>query len=409
MAILISSAASARVLPGFEIRPLGVTSGFTTSLAVDSKGTVYYTTQSGDIFRFAPAAGAAAWQSTFVTHVPSGGSGDSGLLGMALRDDVTAVVHYTTPNQTADVISLVDLATGRESLVYSFVCDVDVPSRGTTDEHHGGNPIVAADGTIFVGIGDYNNGSLAPDPRWNAGKIFRIRPNGVAEIFASGFRNPFDMWWDAAHQRLIAPDNGNTVDDEINIVTEGGFYGWPFTMGNAPPVAGAVLPVYTFPTVIAPTGLAALGGRNRILRRGLLLGGFVTSAIYYIPDIDAQPFPDPVAIIEGEPGFIVDVVEGPDGTIYFANGTRIYELAVPLRGDCDGDGLVTLGDVVFLAVIIAGGAHPVTAERRGTWGCDVNGDGIIDAADVSALIAQLGLRTRAVRVGTNRTGTGSRP
>jgi len=393
--LLSSFTARAAVLPGFAVKFLGATSGFATSIAVDSAGRIYYTTTSGDLFRFAEG------QSTLVAHVTTVADGDSGLLGMALRDDLTAAVHYTTPNQTADVVSLIDLRGGNETVLHSFVCDVDVPERGSAAEHHGGNPAIGSDGSIFVAIGDYNNGTLAPDLKWNAGKIFRVHPDGHAELFARGFRNPFDMSWDAARQRLVATDNGVGVDDEINIVTAGGYYGWPMTMGGGPAVDGAVAPIYTFPTVVAPTGLVALSGRNPILRRGYLLGAFVTSAIYFIPDIDARPLPAPIALIGHETQFVIDLAEGPGGEVYFVAANGIYRLTVPARGDCNGDDRVNVADFELLRAMVAGGPRPVTAasteEVRGTWGCDVNGDDLIDTRDVAQLLAQLHLRVRAVR------------
>jgi glucose/arabinose dehydrogenase len=389
--LLGSLTARAAVLPGFSVKLLGATSGFATSIVVDSKGAIYYSTTKGDIFRF------AGGQSTFVARVDTVANGDSGLLGMALRDDHTAAVHYTTPAITADVVSLIDLDRGAETILHSFVCDPDVPERGVPAEHHGGNPTVGSDGSVFVGIGDFNNGFLAPDLKWNAGKIFRVHPNGAAELFARGFRNPFDMSWDAAHERLIATDNGVSTDDEINIVTAGGYYGWPETMGSHPPVEGAVPPVYTFPSVVAPTGLVALSGRNEILRHGYLLGAFVTSAIYYVPDIDARPLPPPIELESGEAKFVIDVAEGPDGRIYFVAANGVYELTVPARGDCNGDALVNFADYELLRSLVADGPRLMTAPSSGTWGCDVNGDGTIDAEDVAMLVARLHLRVRAVR------------
>src|SRR5256885_10256270 len=87
--LLGSLAAPAAVLPGFSVERLGAPSGFPTSVAVDSHGTIYYTTTAGDLFRFVDG------QSIAVAHLPTQANGDSGLLGMALRDDATAVVHYT--------------------------------------------------------------------------------------------------------------------------------------------------------------------------------------------------------------------------------------------------------------------------------------------------------------------------
>jgi glucose/arabinose dehydrogenase len=386
----------AAALPGFLVHRVGATAGFADSIVFDSRGTIYYTTTAGKVFRFVDG------DSKLIAQVNTVAIGNSGLLGMALRDDSTAIVHYTTPRQTADVISTIDLTTGTETVLHSFVCDKDLPQRGSPPEHHGGNPIVAADGSIFVGIGDYGGGAIAALPDWNGGKIFRLFPDGSIVQFARGFRNPFDLSWDEPRQRLIVPDNGDLADDEINIVHLGDYCGWPYTMGNGPTIEGAVAPIYVFPVIVAPTGLVTLDGRNSMLRQGYLLGGFVTKAIYYIPDIDVRPLPDPMVIIRGETGAIVDLALSPNGDIFFVTGTAIYRLVVPLRGDCNGDGRVDAADIAALAQeLLDGNPHPTIRAQEGSfpgsWGCDVNGDGLIDSRDMSALLSLLAGRLRAVQ------------
>lgn len=390
--MLLSSGAQASTLPGFRVQLLHGVSGFVTALAVDSRGTIYYSVKSGDIFRF-------GFPDTLVAHVPTLADGNAGLIGLALRDDMTAIVHYTTPGQinavTYDVVSAIDLATGVETEIHRFVCDPEVPERGVSSEHHGGNLTVAADGSIFLAIGDYGVGIVATELDWNGGKVWRILPDGSVIQFAHGFRNPFDLAWDSASQRIVLSDNGDRVNDEINVIAEGDDGGW----GKENSLPGARPPVYVFPTVVAPTGLAPLSGANPILRRGYLLGSFVTRSIYYIPDVYAQPMPDPVAIIQGESDPIIDVVQAPDGTIYFASGFGIYRLTVPMRGDCNADGMVNAADLGTLSSLLAGGARPMTAAQngpvRGSWGCDASGDGMIDSRDFAAVAAMV--RGRAVR------------
>ncbi|HYS52749.1 MAG TPA: PQQ-dependent sugar dehydrogenase [Thermoanaerobaculia bacterium] len=395
--LLVASALPAAVLPGFRVQTVGTTAGFASSIAIDSRGTIYYTTTNGNLFRFLNG------QSTLVSHVNTVAIGNSGLLGLALRDDNTAIVHYTTPGQVSDVLSAIDLVGGTETVMQSFVCDKDVPLRGSPAEHHGGNPSVASDGSIFVGIGDYGGRAIAALPEWNGGKIFRIHPDGSVEQFARGFRNPFDMVWDASKQRLIAPDNGDLADDEINIVHAGDFCGWPFTMGNGPVIEGAVPPIYTFPTIVAPTGIIAVNGRNPYFKSGYLLGGFVTKSVYYIPDIDARPFPDPIALVWGaDAGLLIDVAQTSGGDVYFVTPNAIKRLLPPQPGDCNGDGLVDAADIAALTQELAdGNPHPTwTAQDgafRGSWGCDVDQNGVIDSRDLAALLPMI--RSRAVRAG----------
>jgi glucose/arabinose dehydrogenase len=385
---LLSSTARAATLPGFHVQLVQATAGFITALAVDSQGTLYYSVKNGDIIR----AGAVP---EVVASVPTVGEGNSGLIGLALRDDHTAIVHYTTPRQTYDVVSEVDLRTGVETEIHRFATDRDFPERGASTEHHGGNLTIAPDGSIFLAIGDYGVGIVASEIDWNGGKVWRILPDGTVIQFAHGFRNPFDLAWDDVTQRVIVTDNGDAVDDEIDVVAQDDDCGWPFTAGKEPAVAGARTPAYVFPTVIAPTGLAPLSGRNSILRRGYLLGSYVAKALYYVPDVYAHPVPDPVAVIQNETDPIIDVVEAPNGDIYFASGMGIYKLVVPKPGDCNGDGVVNFADIAVLGNVLAGGPRPMTTMQNASWGCDANGDGIIDARDLAAVASML--RGRAVR------------
>ena len=152
---LFAAAAAGDMLPGFRIETVATMNGFCTSIVTDSHGTLYYTTQAGDVVRLDGVA------STAVAHVTTEAVGNSGLLGMALVDDRTAIVHYTTLTESYDVISRIDLESGSETVVHQFTGDVESPGRYTPSEHHGGNPIVTADGTIYVGIGDYGLGWVA--------------------------------------------------------------------------------------------------------------------------------------------------------------------------------------------------------------------------------------------------------
>ena len=394
-AVIVTLSAESATLPGFRVQMLGSTTSFTSSLAVDSNNIIYYTTTAGDVVRF------VGGQSTVVAHVITEAISNSGLLGLALVDDNTAVVHYTTFGQTYDVISLIDLTSGKETLIHQFAADIDVPARGSSPEHHGGNPTVGADGSIVVGIGDYGGGLIASLPQWNGGKIFRIAPDGTITQLARGLRNPFGMVWDPAKQRVITGDNGPAIPDALFVLSAGANCGWPFSFANDPFAPSIAPPAYVFKRTVAPTGMLALNGTNPQLRSGILLGAFVTKAIYFIPDIDAKPLPDPIELIARETGAVIDVAQSPSGDILFATGNAIYQLITPLRGDCNGDGRLNSADLDAFERELADAPEPAYAAQggsyAGSWGCDANGDGVIDAADRDELIRLTGARRRAAR------------
>jgi glucose/arabinose dehydrogenase len=307
-----------------------------------------------------------------------------------------------------DVVSLVDLRNGAEAILHNFICNVEQREHGTSSEHHGGNPTIASDGTIFVGIGEYNEFKIAQQPEWNGGKIFSIDRDGNVAQFAFGLRNPYDLAWDPELERIVVGDNGPTAGDELHIIDEGSNCGWPHTVGHEPQVNGSVAPDYVFPETVAPTGIARLArDANPLLRRGYLVGAFVTRSLYYFDDLSARPIAAPLAIVDHFDEAVIDVTQAPSGNVYLATArfppaSRIQRLVVPSRGDCDGDGFADSRDVsALLRELGDGDPHPMISAQDGvypgSWGCDADSDGLIGAADLAALGKQLS-RKRAVKV-----------
>jgi glucose/arabinose dehydrogenase len=331
---------------------------------------------------------------------------------MALLDDTTGIVHYTVWGGENvildDVISRVDLTTGAETVIQSFACDVEFHAHGASDEHHGGNPTVAPDGSIFVGIGEYGAQNVAQREGWNGGRIWRIDPAGNAMEWARGLRNPYDLAWDPEFNAIVVSDNGPDDGDEMHVVPEGANCGWPRTFGNEPAVDGMIAPVYVFPETVAPTGLLRLDGANPMLRRGYLLSAFVSSSLYYFPSLAVRPVADPIPIVNDFDEVIIDVTQASNGDVYFAaasffpRSSGVYRLHVPARGDCNGDSLVDWRDLLALLHELQDGEGHVVIDAQdgafaGSWGCDANSDGLIDLKDLDELRRLLPSKRRAVR------------
>ena len=401
--ILVAPFAKGEMLPGFRAETLGTAAGFVSSIVADSQNRIYFTTTDGWIHRL------EGGESVRVVSLPTAAGGNAGLLGMALLDDRTAVVHYTTWQGSKvldDVISRVNLLTGAEEVLATFPCDINNRLNGASSEHHGGNPIVTPDGSILVGIGEYGGRVTAQRVDWHGGKIHRIDPSGRASQVAMGLRNPYDLAWDPETQRMVVADNGPKGGDEIHVIASGANCGWPETFGDEPPMPGAVAPDYVFPFTVAPTGIARMSGASPIVRRGYLLATFVARSIFYFHDLNTRPVADPIAIVSEFDDYIIDVTEAPNGEIYFATAafpasSAIHRLVVPQRGDCNGDGLSDGRDIqALMSELDEAASQPMIRAQdgahAGSWGCDVTADGLIDARDLEWLTSKL-MKKRAVR------------
>lgn len=104
--------------------------------------------------------------------------------------------------------------------------------------------------------------------------------NVRTEFFAAGLRNTFRFSVDAVTGEIWAGDVGQDARDEVNLITNGGNYGWSWREGSiAGPNAGEALPGFTH---IPPLYDYALGG-------GEYQGHSVTGGIVYrgagLPDL----------------------------------------------------------------------------------------------------------------------------
>lgn len=145
--------------------------------------------------------------------------------------------------------------------------------------HNGGQLQFGPDGYLYIGMGD---GGSANDPYRHGqnlstllGKMLRIdvdkhdnnraydiphdnpfvSKSGVRpEIWAYGLRNPWRFSFDSDTGALYVADVGQDHEEEINLVTRGGNYGWPIMEGKrcTPGInrrcdkTGLILPLWSY-------------------------------------------------------------------------------------------------------------------------------------------------------------------
>ena len=211
--------------------------------------------------------------------------------------------------------------------------------------HFGSRLAFLPDGDLLVTIGDRGQRDRAQDPSDHAGSVLRIRPDGspsprttalaipgaAPEVFTFGHRNAQGLAIHPATGAIWVHEHGPRGGDEINVLRGGANYGWPLaTHGReywggriaSSEAPGTEQPLLHWTPSIAPSGMAfytgtefprwngdlfvgALAGRH--LRRVLLRGGAVV---------------DQEVLLEGRPGRIRDVRQGPNGRLWLLTDER---------------------------------------------------------------------------------------
>lgn len=233
-----------------------------------------------------------------------------------------------------------------------FATVYEMPPGSSGGRHFGSRLVEAADGTIFATFGDRGTGPegmAAQDPSRGEGKVIHIDRQGAPATllpgmlpgaYSLGHRNPQGAALDLTG-RLLTVEHGAQGGDELNAPAAGKNYGWPIisyginydgnTIGVGISSPGLEQPLHYWDPSIAPSGLMVYSGALIPAWRGDLFFGSLNSD--YLgrlnPDTLSATGYDEERIASVETGRVRDVVEAPDGSIWFlsvANGAA-YRMA----------------------------------------------------------------------------------
>ncbi|WP_439029739.1 PQQ-dependent sugar dehydrogenase [Gordonia terrae] len=242
--------------------------------------------------------------------------GEGGLQGIAVApgDDSAVFLYYTTATDNRLVRMEFDgtRLTGPRTLITGL---------DAAYNHHGGALLFAADGSLFVAVGDAAVPEVAQDVRALNGKILRVDRDGRPwpgnpfdnEVWSYGHRNVEGLALDASG-RLWASEFGQNRRDELNLIRRGGNYGWPEVEGESddPRFVG---PVAGWTTEEAsPAGLAVVGGRA-------YMAALRGRRMWEIP-LDGESVGPPTARFTDDYGRLRAVAAAPDGSVWFGTSNR---------------------------------------------------------------------------------------
>jgi glucose/arabinose dehydrogenase len=204
------------------------------------------------------------------------------------------------------------------------------------------------DGRLYIGQGsidDHAEYGIVP----REASILRANHDGTdLVVYASGLRNPYDLAFHPVTGELFATDNGRDtpatgVSDELNVIVEGGHYGWPdcWDVGEGDHCEGTIPPVVELPEHSSADGLAFYTGNmfpsqyEKVLFIALwgansgdpAIGKKVVAVVLTHPETGWQG-----TVYDFAWGFAnpLDVTVGPDGALYVADfgAGRVYRISV---------------------------------------------------------------------------------
>ena len=106
----------------------------------------------------------------------------------------------------------------------------------STGRHGGCRILPADDGTLLIGTGDAAQPSVPQDRNSLGGKVLRVdaatgapaadNPDPASPVFTLGHRNVQGLAEQPGTGRVYSVEQGSSRDDEVNLLTPGGNYGW---------------------------------------------------------------------------------------------------------------------------------------------------------------------------------------
>jgi glucose/arabinose dehydrogenase len=263
-----------------------------------------------------------------VANVDVVADGEGGLLGLAVDPDFESnsfvYLYRTTENGNQVARYRLDGTRLREQATIVQ----DIPAGAV---HDGGRIRFGPDRKLYISTGESGNGELAQNPDSLGGKFLTLTPDayrgdgGEPQIYSTGHRNPQGFDWEPKTGRLVATEHGPSGGDgprgfdELNIVRQGGNYGWPEVYGRDH--GTFVAPVAVYEEAIAPSGGSFVTKPGSEWTGDFVFGALVGEQMRRI-----RLKGDRVAIDEplfsGKYGRIRTVVEGPDGALYALTSNR---------------------------------------------------------------------------------------
>ena len=220
-------------------------------------------------------------------------------------------------------------------------------SNVPTGNHQTNAVNILPNGTLVWHSGSTCNICVEDDPR-NGALLWVNGSTGEHGILASGVRNSFDGTW-VAGIGYVFTDNGRDwegdhPDEELNLLSEGGDYGWPDDDPSNPVPAGSIAPIATWTphtsmngVAVRPTNSPLPGGNSTIYATVYGSWNTILPQGHEIVRIDLDSSNGKVvgttSVFAEDVGTPLPITFHPNGDLYFAvfgsNG-KLYKISATI-------------------------------------------------------------------------------
>lgn len=275
--------------------------------------------------------------------------GKMGLLGMTLHPNFSQnqwlYLAYCYGDKQKQTVRIVRYREADGKLAAPRVILDGIPAAPS---HAGCRLLFGPDAKLYVTTGDAGTMALSQQLDSLGGKTLRLNDDGSVpqdnpfvdkagargEIWSLGHRNAQGIAFQPGTGVLFQSEHGPSGfdgpggGDEINIVERGKNYGWP-VVHHRVNGEGMEPPLMEFTPSIAPGSAMIYNGKAFPQYQGnLLVGCLGGKAILRVVLDGAKPVATETMLLK-EYGRIREVVEGPDGSIYFTTSERDIEVKNP--------------------------------------------------------------------------------
>jgi glucose/arabinose dehydrogenase len=314
------------------------------ALAFLPDGGMLISERSGRLLHFSGESGGSATIREIEGLPRISANGQGGLLDIVLHPEYERngwiYFTYSSRYQLGDGTTL-----GRARLSGTTLVDVEELFRMSdstmSGRHFGSRLVFAADGTLFMTIGDRGDRDRAQDLGDHAGSVLRLNDDGTVpadnpfadrsgalpEIYSYGHRNAQGMALNPATGEVWLHEHGPRGGDEINVVRPGRNFGWPVISYGAEYVSGRPVgegtsrpgleqPVLYWTPSIAPSGMTFYAGDAFAAWAGDIFAGALAGQHLRRVRLNGERVISEDILLENAVGRIRDVRTGPDGYLY---------------------------------------------------------------------------------------------